>query len=175
MIVRNVPANMFAVRRFSDLDFGGRRVDGVIGTVLLYHFLSTIDYPGGALVLRRRTLENLRAFEQAPHTSYVMPFWMAGDHYIVAWGKINQCEPMLFFLDTGLVGGGWVREIPFPIQTLSLGEITQHDTHGIYMGPFPLEYACGFRIGGLISHEFFRPWALTFDFTSMRCFLTASG
>ena len=37
-----------------------------------------------------------------------MPFWMAGDHFIVTWGKVYQSQPLLFFVDTGLAGGGFV-------------------------------------------------------------------
>jgi len=36
---------------------------------------------------------------------------------------------------------------------------------GILHGQF------GFSIGGLISHTFFRPYALTFDFTAMQLIL----
>ena len=37
-------------------------------------------------------------------------------------------------------------------------------------GAFPpsLEHSEGFRIAGLISHAFFRPYAVTFDFDRMR-------
>jgi len=37
------------------------------------------------------------------------------------------------------------------------------------MGAFNLDF--GFRVGGLISHTFFRPYALTFDFDQMRMFM----
>ncbi len=44
-----------------------------------------------------------------------------------------------------------------------------------FFGGFPAEseYARGFRIGGIISHAFFRPYALTFDFDHMRLLLTS--
>lgn len=77
--VHNVPVTIMETRRFSSI-FGGRRVDGVIGTVLLYHFIPTIDYAGQQLVLRRRTPENLRRLEREEQHSMTMPFWMAGDH-----------------------------------------------------------------------------------------------
>jgi len=88
----------------------GRRIDGIIGTALLYHFVSTLDYPDGELVLRRKTKEvrdEMDAFAQAPgvHTA---PFWMAGTHFMVAWGRVNEAEPRLFFADTGLAGGGFL-------------------------------------------------------------------
>jgi hypothetical protein len=43
---------------------------------------------------------------------------------------------------------------------------------GLMIAVFPLEDRFSFRIGGIISHGFFRPYALTFDFTKMRLVLT---
>ncbi len=40
--------------------------------------------------------------------------------------------------------------------------------------PPEAEYEHGFRLGGIISHGFFRPYALTFDFEKMH-FLLSPG
>jgi len=200
--VKNVPAHIMDVRRFSQPIFAGIRVDGIIGTVLLYHFLATLDYPDGQLILRRRTEQNLKQVEQeaVKQGSIVVPFWMAGDHFMVAWGAVNNSQPMLFFVDTGLAGGGFscpestlrkadielqedqadhglggggkVRFVPFVVDELTLGDAREHNIQGSYAGGgFPLEKIFGFHIGGLISHGFFRPYSLTFDFDGMRYFL----
>ncbi len=199
--VENVPVHVMDVRRFSGPIFKGKQVDGIIGTVLLYHFLPTIDYPGGELILRRKTKENLERLEKqySREKPVVVPFWMALDHYMLAWGKVNQSQEMLFFVDTGLAGGGFtcpestlteaginlmedraseglggggkVKVIPFVVEELSLGEAKEKNIVGVFTGAFPLEKAFGFRIGGLISHGFFRPYALTLDFQRMRFFL----
>jgi len=205
-VVRNVPIHMMGVRRFSQPVFGGRRVDGIIGTVLLYHFLATMNYPDGQLVLRRRTEQNLKQVEQEAigRGSIVFPFWMAGDHYMVAWGTVNTSEPMLFFVDTGLAGGGFtcpeptlqkagiklqmdkagegiggggkVQAIPFMVDTLTLGHAKEQNIRGIYTpNSGGLEKVVGFHIGGLISHAFFRRYSLTFDFVGMRYFLDRRG
>ena len=50
--VRNLPVALFPTRGFK-LD-KRYRLDGVIGTGVLYRFLSTIDYPHGELVLHPR-------------------------------------------------------------------------------------------------------------------------
>jgi predicted aspartyl protease len=201
LTVRNVPVCIMGVRRFSRPIFGGRRVDGIIGTVLLYHFISMLDYPGGRLVLWLKTGRNLERIEEeaAERGSIVVPFWMAGDHYMVAWGRVNGSSPMLFFVDTGLAGGGFscpestlraagielleeqaaqgigaggkVRVVPFVADELTLGDAKEHKIRGMYSGSFPLEDALGFHIGGLISHGFFRRYSLTIDFTGMRYFL----
>jgi len=38
-----------------------------------------------------------------------------------------------------------------------------------------LENLFGFRIGGIISHSFFRSYTTTFDFTSMRLVMTGES
>ena len=189
--VHQLPIHILDTSRFTAVT-DGIPVDGIIGTVLLYHFLATIDYPQNQLVLQR-TKKEAKASPQAIH----IPFWLVGDHYMVAWGTVNQCQPMLMIVDTGLAGGGFlcpestleagniqlseegaftgiggsgqVTAVPFAIEQLTLGEATAQNVTGIY-GPFPpsLEHGFGFRIGGLISHGFFRNFALTFDFRTMK-------
>jgi hypothetical protein len=41
---------------------GVKRIDGVIGTTLFYHFLATLDFPRRELVLRRKNAESLKTF-----------------------------------------------------------------------------------------------------------------
>jgi hypothetical protein len=196
----NLPVHIMDTRRFAGV-FGGKRVDGIIGTILLRHFISTIDYPGGRLLLQQKTKENQARLDREALQSgtIVVPFWMAGDHFMVAWGTLDQSNPVLLFVDTGLAGGGVtcaesllkeaaidlaedqageglggggkVKVVPFLVKELSLGAAKEHDVRGLFTGPFPLEYAHGFRIGGIISHGFFRPYALTFDFAGMRLIL----
>lgn len=189
--INNVPVTFLSTRRFSPL-FGRKPVEGILGTVLFYHFLTTLDYPRGELVLRRNTVENRKGLDQK---AIVIPFWMAGDHFVVAWGKLEKL-PVLFFVDTGLAGGGVtcaesvlkeagikmsddqaseglggggkVKVVPFTVKELSLGDATANDVSGLFLGAFPLENAFGFRIGGIISHGFLRSYAVTFDFTGMR-------
>jgi hypothetical protein len=200
-VIRNVPVALMQVRRFSKPVFRGTQVDGIIGTVLLYHFLSTIDYPGGRLVLRRPSAEAGQHFagEAASAQAVVVPFWMAGDHFMVGWGTVNESAPLLFFVDTGLAGGGFtcpestvklagiklnesaagegiggggkVRTVPFVVKELTFGAAREENVPGMFSGAFPVENALGFHIGGLISHGFFRPYALTFDFRGMKIYL----
>ena len=51
--VKNVPTAMLPLRQLSQ-GFGVKQIDGIIGTTLFYHFLATMDYPRGELVLRRK-------------------------------------------------------------------------------------------------------------------------
>lgn len=203
--VMHVPVTMMNVRCFSEPVFEGRKVDGIIGTCFLYHFLATLDYPAGELLLRPQTEQNRQRLAQETQQDQraVVPFWMA-DHTMVAWGTVNKSEPLLFFVDTGLAGngftcpestlkqtgiklrhdlaatglggGGKMRIIPIEFEELTLGDARESQIHGAY-GAFPpqLEHAFGFHIGGLISHEFFRPYALTLDFANMQYLLERKG
>ena len=197
--VANVPVG---IRRLPV--FAGRQIDGVLGTVLLYHFLATLDYPNGELILRRKSLEALHDFEASAELErqIVMPIWMASDHVILARGRVNQAPPALLFVATGVALGFTCPEstidqaglsfdkqgsmvpattrqssfAPFIVKDLYLGDARQQDVSGL-AGAFPvgIEHAFGFRIGGLIAHQFFRPYAVTFDFTKMRLFLGGPG
>ncbi len=179
-------------------------VDGVIGTVVLYHFLFTLDYPGSRLVLRRNSPEASRSvrIEAESAGAAVVPFWLAGDHYIHAWGKVNGKGPYLLLVDTGMAGGGFscpeyvVKEAGIEISkegfqgvggggpitvypftaNLSLGDARRDNVQGFY-GAIPAgsEERLGFRTGGIISHGFFREFSVTFDFRAMTLYLNRVG
>lgn len=55
------------------------------------------------------------------------------------------------------------------VGKVTLGTAVRRDLPGL-VGAFPgwFENGFGFRIGGLPTHEFFKPYALTFDFARMR-------
>lgn len=200
-VINNVPIHILSTQKFSAAA-NGLEVNGIVGTVLLYHFVSTIDYPAGELALRRKSSATPKKFEEEKN-KIVIPFWLSGDHLMVAWGTINNSNPLLFLIDTGLAGGGFVpsestlkesgiqlpqgaetegiggggavRVVTMEIPKLSLGDAQESNISGFF-GPFPskLEFSEGFRIAGIISHQFFRSYALTFDFEGMKLFLMAN-
>jgi hypothetical protein len=208
--VRNVPIHTLETTSFSS-GFNGLEIKGVVTTRFLMHFLSTIDYANGALILRQLTPENRSNLEQqiAESGAKTVPFWLIDIHYIVAWGSVNDLEPMLFFVDTGLAGkgftapepvlqaagiavdwskarediggGGLYRCTDILVERLTLGEgrneIVEENVPGDAMenSASILGDKLGFHIGGLISHQFFRDYALTFDFTGMRLILQEGG
>jgi len=183
----------------------GEPIRGVLGTVFLYHFIFTFDYPEGKLILHRKTEENRKEMERCLRSSeYISsPFWMSGDHIMVSWGTVNGSQPMLFFVDTGMAGGGFtgtektVKEanIQLPeesmegiggggrvqikravIDELTLGDAVEKDVVGLFGAVPPgFEEKNGYLIGGIISHGFFRPYELTFDFTSMNLIMKRKG
>jgi tetratricopeptide (TPR) repeat protein len=163
----------------------GRQTQGAIGTSVLARFLATIDYPGRALVLRR----DRRAAVRAEHTA---PLWFLGDHFLLSHGTVNHLDRMVFFVDTGGGDIGFTAPRstldaagiavpadggPHPVTAgrVTLGTAVRHDVPGL-AGAFPgwFEHGFGFRIGGLPTHEFFRPYALTFDFAGMRILMGTS-
>jgi hypothetical protein len=127
----------------------------------------------------------------------VVPFWMSGSHFMVAWGRIDHSPPLLWFVDSGLAGagftcpastlreagidlssapsfegqggGGRVSVKPFHVESLSLGPLNRTGI-AAFFGPFPesLEYGQGYRIAGLVSHGFLRAYRITLDFVRMR-------
>jgi hypothetical protein len=128
-----------------------------------------------------------------------VPFWIAGDHFMVAWGRVDKLPPALLFVDTGLEGagvklaqsviakagikleedkasegaggGGLLKIVPFTVRRLSFGGIRERNVPGLYDGPFPWEYTFGFHLAGMVGHDFFKRYAVTFDFEEMRIFL----
>src|SRR4029077_3803246 len=76
--VKNVPVVMMSLRQISK-DLGVKRIDGAIGTTLFYHFLATMDYPRGELVLRRKIAESVEQFTKSSVKRVVVPMWMASD------------------------------------------------------------------------------------------------
>ncbi|HEY4272372.1 MAG TPA: aspartyl protease family protein [Candidatus Udaeobacter sp.] len=103
--IKNVPTAMLPLRQLSE-GFGVKQIDGIIGTTLFYHFLTTMDYPHGELVLRRKTAESLEQFKKSPGKRVAVPIWMASDHFMVGWGRVETLPPTLLFVDTGLTGAG---------------------------------------------------------------------
>jgi hypothetical protein len=196
--LKNLPVAVLALRQLSE-GFGVKRIDGVIGTNLLYHFLATLDYPNGELILRRKNSENLKQFVISSSKRIAVPFWIASDHFMVAWGRVNTMQPTLLFIDSGLAGagvklaqsvikeagikleeskasegaggGGKLRLVPYSVRQVSLGDVRENDVQGLYDGPFPWEDSFGFHLAGMVGHEFLKPYAVTFDFDNMQIYL----
>jgi hypothetical protein len=99
----------------------GYSIGGVIGTELLYHFISTLDFAGGELVLRRKIpavigpLRNQLTTERAA----VVPIRVVGDHYILADGTVNGVGPLPFLIGTASTGGAFTA----PASTLKMAKL----------------------------------------------------
>jgi hypothetical protein len=78
--------------------------------------------------------------------------------------------------EDGIGGGGKVKEAPITLDRLTLGtgpdEIVEENIPGIAQEqPTGLGDQFGFELSGVISHQFFRKYALTIDFQAMNMVL----
>jgi len=185
----DVPAMLLNTRGMS-MFTRNKRIAGVIGTEFLSHFRATLDYVHDKLIL-----EPHDSPARASGGIAEVPFWFVGDHFLVGQGRLDQGLKQLFLVDTGIAGTTFSAPIstlqdagipvptpqapaksrvgipptaPFPITRLSFGNLTQTKIEGRY-GQFPaaLEKGLGVHIGGIVSHGFFAPYAVTFDFVRM--------
>ncbi len=188
----NLPVTLGEVPESKDM------FQGIIGTDLLSHLLPTLDYPGQKLVLRRKTA----ALPAGGGDE--LPLWLGGDHFLVTRGTVDQSPPLLFVVDTGISGAGFLpsattladakidlskaRQIQgeggagavkvkeFTVDRLTLGPVEARNVPAIFGAfPPPLEYQLGFRIAAIVSHAALQPYALTIDFTGMRLILRAGA
>jgi hypothetical protein len=163
----------------------------VIGVQFLSHFRTTLDY-----VHDRMILEPQNATARARGSVAEIPFWFVGDHNLVARGRLDKGPKQLFLVDTGIGSFTFTApdstlrdaglQIPaprpgpqnarrrappvavFPIDSLSLGTLTENKLTGIYGNfPPPLETGLGIHVGGIVSHGYFHKYAVTFDFDRM--------
>ncbi|HEY2445282.1 MAG TPA: aspartyl protease family protein [Rhizomicrobium sp.] len=188
--VDDVPAMLLGMSGFSSLA-RGKHVAGVIGTSFLSHFRATLDYVHDRLILEPRDAQ----VRSGPVVAEA-PFLFVGDHFLLAQGRLNKAPKQFFLVDTGLAPYAFtapestLREagiaVPalqssrsgrtvgppaarFPIANLSLGSLEEKNLSGVFgRFPPPLELALGVRLGGIVSHAYFLPYSVTFDFVRMK-------
>ncbi|GAB3426335.1 aspartyl protease family protein [Flindersiella endophytica] len=186
----------------------GPRPVGSIGSVLFYHFLTTLDYAGRGLVLRRKSKARSRKFQAAARHAgaEALPLWLAGTHFPCTLGSLNDFGPGMVSCDTGgpRIGvavrtqgaGPWVPspavqagiEVDYEHLTefgrrlhpsispdrISLGDAVGRHVPGIATAQLPGDGPDGFRFQTIanVTHEFFKPFAVTFDYTDMNLYVT---
>lgn len=191
--LRNIPMQWIDMRRPALPD--GSQPAGVLGTTTFYHLLTTMDYAGQALALRRRTAGFHTAGDR-------LPLWLAGDHFPCSLGSMNGYGPRVVTLDTGGLAHGLdttvelaervgmtvdydnPRQIqgttvyPVTADRISLGRAVGRDVRGLAserggMGmPGPGQAGMfGFTPIANFTHEFFKPFAITFDYTDMHVYI----
>jgi hypothetical protein len=203
----HLPVTLLDLQAISRQVFAGMPIAGILGTGLLMRFLSTLDYPGQRLVLRRvpASRDAADAALGLDGTQRAFPFWLVDTHLIFAFGALNDLAPALMLIDTGLAGagfntsnaiyaeagvaldwsravygeggGGSVKGLEVAIAQVRLGSgegasrrtelkgVAMERDHSLF------HHGLGFRVEGLISHQFFRDGALTLDFRNMRLIL----
>ena len=190
--VKNVPVSVMSMAGAPAPS--GIHLDGIVGTSLFHHFLTTLDYVHGRLILAPRS--DSAQFERAAkeHGDSIVPLWYIPDHFLFAKAKVNGFEG-LFNVDTGgddvgvqvsksMLGksgikldvshmshmagpGGDVEIVPFN-ATVTAGTTRVENVPGVYM-PGGDQYGIfPFAVAGTISHKFFRAQVVTFDFVAMQ-------
>ncbi|MFI6496530.1 aspartyl protease family protein [Nonomuraea typhae] len=184
--VRDVPIRTLD---FAGTVIGGHTVLGAVGSAILHRHLTTIDYPAGRLVLRdrSRTLAGGHPFWLAG-THYALTWGTLNRAHrlllfidtggtgvglvpspeVIARAGIKLGDDLV---EGGRDGGGAVRAVPFTVEELTVNGTTGRDLPGVHFPDAPdffPEVSRRFPLGGAVSHAFFRPYALTLDFTAMR-------
>ncbi|WP_181019922.1 tetratricopeptide repeat protein [Nonomuraea typhae] len=97
--LRNVPVGWSATESGEDVDSDS---DGLIGTWVFYHLLTTFDYAGRQLILRRRTPETARRARAAASRAGAepLPLWLAREQYLHTTGGFTGAAGSR----TGVVG-----------------------------------------------------------------------
>src|SRR5262245_46437362 len=198
--LRNVPVvwpDQIPIPRLPD----GTLPAGFVGNEIFYRFLTTLDYAGRSLVLRRKTKTELQRFraEAARAGAEVLPLWLA-DHLACTLGSLNDFGPRVVLLDSGAIGFGFVSiarfaraagielgdpgpgGFYFPVaEEISLGDAVGHDMRGLVrpdscpsgLCPLPPDLL-PFEVISAFGHEFNKRFALTFDFVDMNLYITGA-
>jgi len=148
-----------------------------------------MDYAGQALILRRPGAVQ-------PAGTMAAPLWLAPDHFIFSQGSVGKAGPGPVLVDTGGAGLGVVLTEPqaaaagitvnygkpgtdlgvtaYPCAaSVTLGRAVRRDMPGA-AGPVQSPAELGFSYLGTLSHEFFKPLCVTFDFSAMATFIAAA-
>lgn len=195
--IADVPVALLDVSRFAAVA-GGRKLAGIIGTHLFMQFHTTLDYPGAQLILAPRgtvdTLGAAAARERAqvpfwlggdhlilvrgrmaagPEAVWFLDTGLAGAAITAPEAALREAGiPVPDTSQAGLVGqggGGPIKIQMFQVPSYELGGARGESLLGIFGGfPASLEHGQGYRIAGIVSHAFLRPWRVTFDFEAGR-------
>lgn len=85
-------------------------------------FLSTTHYPQGKLILRKKSAEGYKLFEEQNRGKEItrLPFALHGTHLMMAKGSLNDQSDLTYFVDSGLASQA---SLSAPTQTLKYAGI----------------------------------------------------
>ncbi len=186
--VSSVPVTVAAPKLLGNLT---PTADGSIGMRFLTRFRATIDYPHSQLLLESRNV----AFHP-PASAVAVPLWWVGDNDFYVEGALGSAEPRMWRVDTGLAGVGvrlWhdsdlpqvgltpthttrqerkTRSLGFNIPELKVGEAEAFDIPAEVAKTTPANLTLlPFKVGGVLGHELFKRWSVTFDLDRMQLVL----
>ncbi|KAB8188116.1 tetratricopeptide repeat protein [Microbispora catharanthi] len=158
--LRNVPVGWSSTESGEDVDTDS---DGLIGTWVFYHLLTTFDYAGRSLILRRRTPETARKAraDAIRAGAKPLPLWLAREQYLHSRGSIAGVAGS----GTGVVGvnfggRGEMAAVVFGDTAKRLGIRTDHDRPiGTFAHSHPaVTYPCypkEIRLGNATAEEIY--------------------
>ncbi|MEU6763733.1 tetratricopeptide repeat protein, partial [Streptomyces sp. NPDC046853] len=200
--LRNVPVGWSSTETGQETGSGtGTGSDGMIGTWVFQHLLTTFDYAGRQLILRRRTPETAGKARAAALRAGAepLPLWLT-DQYLHTRGSVAGSR-------TGVVGvnfggsGGESAAVIFGPTAEHLNIRTDHDrpigtfahSHPATTFPcYPREIRLGnaaarniycethpqadlapygFEVRAAFFHTFHKPYNITLDFTDMNLYI----
>ncbi|TDD80063.1 retropepsin-like aspartic protease [Actinomadura rubrisoli] len=178
---------------------GAAQPKGIIGTTIFYHFLTTLDFANQALILRRKTEAQRRKFRAEAERARAerLPLWLADTHIPYTLGSVNGHGPRVVGLDTGAEGAIQVgtdektaklaglridydrpvtfsamdKTYPFVAPTAGLGRAVSRNVYGLASQDSALNNRVGFETIGNFSQEFFKAFAVTFDYAGMNLYI----
>ncbi|MFI0453376.1 aspartyl protease family protein [Actinomadura sp. 6N118] len=196
--LRNIPVSWSEWESGGDVD---TEHDGMIGTWVLYHLLTTFDYAGQSLILRRRTPETARKARADAERAGAkpLPLWLAREHMCHSRGSFAGSGPRVMAVNFGGTGeiaagvhGETAKQLRIPIDYDRPVETAAH-SHPVVIYPcYPKEvrlgnavakdFYCymnpkrsltpyGFDVPAHISHSFWKPYNITLDFTDMNLYI----
>ena len=192
MRVSSVPVTVSLPKHFVNL---APPADGIMGMRFLARFRATIDYPHSQLLLASRNSPF-----HPPASAVVVPLWSIGDNDFYVEGAVGNAGPRMWRVDTGLAGVGvrlWggsdlaraalepVTEtvkvqavsnrkpgsLGFTLPQLRVGEAEAFEIPAEIAKTPASVAALPFKVGGVLSHEFFKRWSVTFDLDKMHLVL----
>ncbi|MBV9444296.1 MAG: tetratricopeptide repeat protein [Streptosporangiaceae bacterium] len=195
--LRNIPVEWSETDQASP----GGPDDGIIGTWVFYHLLTTFDYAGQSLILRRPTPETARTARAAANRAGAepLPLWLASEHMLHSSGSVAGSGTQVVALPIGgtsecaaIMPEETARQLGVridydrPLQTFGHSHPTV--TYPCYPKEISLgnatakEIYCntdpdmpltpyGFDIPNTLFHSFYKPYNLTLDFTGMNLYI----
>jgi hypothetical protein len=193
--LRNVPVGWSATESGEDVDTDN---DGMIGTWVFYHLLTTFDYANRSLILRRPTSEAVR---EARAGAKPLPLWLARDHYLHSTGSIAGSGTRVVGTNFGgrsemaaVIFGDTAEQLRIrtdygrPLETFAHSSpavaypcypkeirVGSAIAKEIYCGSHPTAKVgeLGFDVPAALFQCFWKPYTVTLDFTGMNLYVSA--
>ncbi|HEX4818249.1 MAG TPA: aspartyl protease family protein [Nonomuraea sp.] len=195
--LRNIPVEWSESDTVTSLDSS----DGLIGTWIFYHLLTTFDYAGRSLILRRKTPETAMKARVAARRSGAepLPLWLAREHMMHSRGSVAGSAAGVVAVPIGGIGET-VANLPEeaakrlrvrtdydrPVETAAHShpvvaypayptEVRLGDAvaKGAYcmVNPGQPIAPYGFDVMAHLSHSMYKPYNVTVDFAGMNLYI----